>query len=491
MRVSVALAVALYGASVSAAPLRVGSKADTESVILGELCTRLLRASGVEAEYRRDLNGGTQVVWRALQRGDIDLYPEYTGTLARDLLHDPSLVTVAALRARLAPMGLGLSEPLGFANNYALGMSRDRAQALDTHRISDLVGHPELRLGFSHEFLDRPDGFPSLRARYGLPQTSVTGLDHDIEYRSLAEGSTDVVDLYTTDPEIEYHHLAVLDDDRRHFPTYESVVLYRANVPRAARDALARLAGRITQADMTRMNGRAKIYKDHEGLIAARFLRERLHVSAGDGLTGGRLHGVWARTVEHLTLVGVSLLLAVLAALPIGVVASRRVTFGQGVLGMLGVIRTVPSLALLVFMLPFLGTGTKPAVVALFLYSLLPIVRNTFTGLREIPTSLRESAEALGLSPWARLWRVELPLASRSILAGVKTAAVINVGTATLGAVIGGGGYGQPILTGIRRDDFAMILEGAIPAAALALVVQGLFELLERVVVPRGLRVRN
>ena len=150
-------------------------------------------------------------------------------------------------------------------------------------------------------------------------------------------------------------------------------------------------------------------------------------------------------------------------------------------------IQTIPSLALLVFMIPWLGIGPSPALVALFLYSLLPIVRNTATGLRDIPASLRESAEALGLPPRARLLRIELPMASRAILAGIKTAAVINVGTATIGALIGAGGFGQPILTGIRRDDVFMILtEGAIPAAVLALAVQGAFDLAERFLVPRG-----
>jgi osmoprotectant transport system permease protein len=127
-----------------------------------------------------------------------------------------------------------------------------------------------------------------------------------------------------------------------------------------------------------------------------------------------------------------------------------------------------------------LGIGWTPAVAALFLYSLLPIVRNTAQGIAGIAPSLRESAEALGLGPWARLRLVELPLATPAIVAGLKTAAVINVGTATLGALIGAGGYGQPILTGIRLDDRATILEGAIPAAALAILVQVGFGLIER-----------
>lgn len=139
-------------------------------------------------------------------------------------------------------------------------------------------------------------------------------------------------------------------------------------------------------------------------------------------------------------------------------------------------------------MIPLLGIGAPPAIVALFLYSLLPIVRNTHQGFTSIAPTLIESADALGLPRGARLWRVELPLASQSILAGIKTSAVINVGTATLGALIGAGGYGQPILTGIRLDDVSLIMDGAVPSAVLAVAVQGLFELSERLFVPRGLR---
>jgi osmoprotectant transport system permease protein len=141
------------------------------------------------------------------------------------------------------------------------------------------------------------------------------------------------------------------------------------------------------------------------------------------------------------------------------------------VLGLTGAIQTIPALALLVFMIPWFGIGAWPAIAALFLYSLLPIVRNTHLGLRAIPGDVRESAIVLGLPAAARLRLVELPLAAPSMLAGVKTAAVINIGTATLGALIGAGGYGEPILTGIRLDDMELILEGAVPAALLALLV--------------------
>jgi osmoprotectant transport system permease protein len=238
------------------------------------------------------------------------------------------------------------------------------------------------------------------------------------------------------------------------------------------------------------MNRRAKLDKVPEAQVAADFLAQTLNRTAVAHVEG-RTQRIATRTVEHLTLVLISLLAAIIVALPLGILSAYQPTAGAVILGTTGVIQTIPSLALLVFMIPWLGFGTVPAIVALFLYSLLPIIRNTATGLQDIPTPLRESAEALGLEKSARLFRIELPLASRSILSGIKTSAVINVGTATLGALIGAGGYGQPILTGIRLDNIGLILEGAVPAAVLALLAQGFFETLERIIVPKGLRLRT
>ncbi len=472
----------------AAAPLQVGSKMDTEGAILGEMTALILASSGVPATYRRDLKGGTQVLYKALLRGEIDAYPEYTGTLAEDILHDGTPATVEALRRALGARGLRIGEPLGFDDSYALAMRKDRAEALHVTRISDLARHPELRFGLSHEFLDRPDGFPGARARYGLAPTDVRGLDHDLAYRAVEQGTLDVVDAYTTDPEIAYYGLRVLEDDLGYFPRYQALLLYRASLPEPAVAALRRLEGRISREAMMTMNARVKRGKETEEAVAASFLQSDLGVTGATPTSRGRAAEILSRTGEHLTLVGISLSLAVLLGLPLGVLAARHPRLGQGLLGALGVVQTIPSLALLVFLLPLLGIGARPAIVALFLYSLLPIVRNTTAGIVGIPPSLRESAEALGLSAWAKLVRVELPMATGPILAGIKTAAIIDVGTATLGAIIGAGGYGQPILVGIRRDDLAMIFEGAVPAAALALVVQALFEGLERLLLPRGLR---
>ncbi|HYS03642.1 MAG TPA: glycine betaine ABC transporter substrate-binding protein [Candidatus Dormibacteraeota bacterium] len=491
---SPALAVALWGASCRGAPpeVRVGSKKFTESVVLGEVITQVMRSTGTRAEHRAQL-GGTQVLWHALLAGEIDLYPEYTGTIREDIVRDaPPDGSDESLRSALAARGVGMTGSLGFEDSYALGMSEKDASRLGVTRISDLRGLPRLRLAFSEEFLNRRDGWPTLKKRYGLPQTEVRSLDHDLAYRALAAGDVDAIDLYTTDAEIPYYHLRVLDDDLGHFPRYRAVILYRLDLPSRAASALASLTvleGRIAASDMQRLNARVKLERTPERVVAVDFLASALGME-GEAGGEGRARRVGRYVVEHIALVAASLSAAILVALPLGVAAARRRRLGAAILAVAGVIQTIPSLALLVLMIPLLGIGTPPAVAALFFYSVLPIVRNTVTGLAAIPAALLESADVLGLSAAARLLKVELPLASPAIMAGIQTSAVINVGTATLGALIGAGGLGQPILTGIRLDDLELILEGAVPAALLALLVQALFAGLGRLVIPKGLRLR-
>lgn len=478
--------------------MRVGSKKFTESVILGEVASDLARSAGVEVTHYREL-GGTQLVFQALVQGDIDLYPDYTGTIAKELLAGEEAGDEEAIRARLAERGVRMSGSLGFENSYAVGMLKERAKELGIARVSDLTRHPELKLGLANEFLDREDGWRMLKRHYGLPQRDVTGLDHDVSYRQLALGAIDLMVVYTTDAKILEMDLAVLEDDRRCFPKYDAVLLYREDLESRYPKALAaveRLAGAVPVAAMSRMNGRAERDRVPETTVAADFVRETFKVSVGEQ-DETRFARIRDRTIEHLDLVRKSLIPAIMVAVPLGVLAAKRPKAGQVILAVVGIIQTMPALALLVMLMPLtagvglqsVGLGSATAVVALFLYGLLPIVRNTFEGLRGISREHEEASLALGLPAGFRLTAIELPLASRSIMAGIKTAAVINVGFATLGALVGAGGYGQPILTGIRLNDTALILEGAVPAAVLALVVQGGFELLERLVTPRGLRV--
>jgi osmoprotectant transport system permease protein len=485
--------------------VRVGSKAFTSSAVLGELVTLLAASGGARAEHR-DRLGDTSKVWEGLLAGELDAYVEYTGTLTREILAKEKLRTEADLARALADRGLLMSRSLGFSDNYALGMKEARAEELGIRSISDLRNHPQLKIGLSHALIERADGWRGLKRHYDLPFRTPEGIDHALAYQGLNQGTLDVIDCYTTDAEIRRYGVRLLDDDRRYFPNYEAVLLYRADLAErapAALKAMLRLEGAITASAMQDLNARAIVDKVPETRVAADFLDDQLGVEM-DVFVETRGERVLHATLRHLQLVSVSLLLAILTAVPLGILAARRAWLGQIILGAVGVAQTFPSLALLSVLIVFLAwlkpwfkpwldlpaIGVLPATIALYVYSLLPIVRNTHTGLHDIPLQVRESAEALGLSSWARLRLVELPMASRAILAGIKTAAVINVGFATLGGLIGAGGYGKAIMSGLDKNDYALVLEGAIPAVVLALVVQGLFELAERWLVPRGLRLR-
>jgi osmoprotectant transport system substrate-binding protein/osmoprotectant transport system permease protein len=472
--------------------VRIGAKAFPESQILGEILRLLARQYGAETEQVQGL-ADTPKVWNALLVGQIDAYCEYTGTLTQQILSKEDVSTAEKLQQALARRGLRMSRSLGFSDSYELGMTRKRAEELNIYTISDLRKHPQLKVGFSAHFLDRPDGWRGLRPFYGLPQDTRDGMEHALALRALADGTLDVTEVNTTDAAIRQYDLVTLTDDRHFFPSYDAIILYREDLEHRAPqivESWLRLEGKIDTATMIDLNARVEIDRQPEQRAATEFLRSKMNLSIE--VTDESLwERVWIRTQQHLVLVAVSLAFAIGVAVPLGIAAARRPRLGYILLAAVGIVQTIPALALLVLLLVLLHRiGPLPAIVALFLYSLLPIVRNTYTGLHDIALPLRESAEALGLGSWPRLYLIELPLASRAILAGIKTAAVINVGYATLGGLIGAGGYGEPIMNGVTRNDPHLILEGAIPAVVMALLVQALFEAIERLVVPKGLRLR-
>ena len=462
------------------------SKTFTESVILAEIATQLSMASGLDAEHRSSL-GGSRILWSALIEGEIDAYPDYSGTIFLEILGRDRVGDITELREILRPLGIGAGNKLGFNNTYVVGMLDSRAAELNINRISDLRQHEDLGFAFSNEFIDRADGWYSLRDHYQLPQQEVVGVEHELAYRALESGDIDVMDLYSTDADIRYYNIRTLQDDRAFFPDYHAVFLYRLDLPEPWVNLLQRLEGSIDNATMVDMNAAVKLQGMTESSVASGFIEKQYGLVSGSQ-EETRLERFWRNTRDHFSLVGISLLAAICLAIPLGILAAKLPGVGQLILGLTSILQTIPSLALFVFMIPLLGIGAPPTIAALFIYSLLPIIRNTCSGLQDIPLTIRDSARVIGLSDSAILRQVELPLATRSILAGVKTSAVINVGTATLGAFIGAGGYGQPILTGIRLDDTALILEGAVPAALLAVLVQYLFEMLEHRILPAPLR---
>lgn len=479
---------ALATVSASAADgLRIGSKRFTESYVLGELVLRVASREG-PATHRQGM-GNTGILVAALRGDAIDVYPEYSGTIAREVLKMEGNPPLEALNRALAPLGLKADVPLGFNNSYAIGMREELAEKLGVRTIADLARHGSLRFGFSHEFLARQDGWPGLARTHGLAQAKTQGLDHGIAYEALAAGRVDVMDLYSTDAKIARYRLRVLADTQGYFPRYEALLLHRSDVPArypAQWRALQSLGGRIDESRMIAMNAAAELegmtFAQAAALLDAGKARGGEPVAPSRGFMEALFApDLWRLTREHLVLVFGSLAASILAGIPLGVLAAKRAALAQPVFAVVGVIQTIPSLALLAFLIALLGSiGTWPAAVALFLYALLPIVRNTHAGVLGVGEGMRQAAIALGLSARDRLMHIEMPLARPAILAGIKTSAVINVGTATIAAFIGAGGYGERIASGLALNDHVQLLAGAVPAAALALAIQGLFEWLER-----------
>jgi osmoprotectant transport system permease protein len=478
--------------------IRVGSKRFTESYILGEIVAHTVNAAGEGAAVHKQGLGNTAIVFTALQSGAIDIYPEYTGTLDKEILKNENTSDLAAMQKQLAAQGLGVDVLLGFNNTYALAMREEQAQKLGVRTLSDLAKHSDLKLGLSQEFIGRADGWEGLQRTYALPFAAPQGIDHGLAYDAIGNGQIDVTDIYSTDAKIEKLKLRVLEDDKAYFPKYDAVLLYRLDLPQRFPKtwaALQRLARSIDDKTMIHLNAEAELVGKDFPVVAKEYLSQ---ASTAAKPTQAKQRGFmerlfapdfWRLTWQHLALVFASLAGSVVVGVPLGIWAARRPGFAKAILSITGVVQTIPSLALLAFLIPvFNRIGTVPALVALFLYALLPIVRNTYAGLTQIAPSIKESALALGLKKGARLRLVELPMAMGTILAGIKTSAVINVGTATIAAFIGAGGYGERIVQGLALNDNATLLAGAVPAAVLALLVQWGFDLLDRRLISEGLR---
>ncbi|MGC1459051.1 MAG: glycine betaine ABC transporter substrate-binding protein [Steroidobacteraceae bacterium] len=482
------LCIGLLGSAAMASSIVVGSKIFTEGYVLGELAAQTIEATRPAVPVVRKLGmGSTGILFQSLNSGAIDVYSDYTGTLAEAILKNPSLKSVTDIRAALLAMGIVISAPLGFDNTYALAVREDFAARNGLHTISDLGRlRDSLRTGFSYEFMDRQDGYPGLAQRYrlGLDPARVNRMEHSLTYQAIAQGAVDVIDVYSTDAKIREFKLRVLADNLGYFPSYQAVWVARAafvaQYP-AQWQALRGWENHISPSEMQDLNAQVDLDKRSVAQVVS-------------GLRGSTVQAdtiaaqIGRRTVEHLWLVGAALAFSLLVGVPLGIVAVRNPRVGQLILTFSAITQTVPSLALLCFLIPVFGVGARPALAALCLYSLLPVVLNTFTGLRSIDPRHLENARAFGLTPRQILLRIELPLASPSLLAGIRTATIVSIGTATLAALVGAGGYGVPIVSGLSLNDVPTILTGAIPAALMAWLAHLGFNALGKLVIPAGLR---
>ena len=495
-------------------PVVVGSKFDVENRLLGEILAQLIEAhTPIPVERRLGL-GGTAVVFSAIQSGEVDIYPEYTGTGwavqlgLSEPVREPLRAYLRVAREFRQRWNLVWLQPFGFENSYELAMRGPTAERMGIRSISDLIAHQdEIRAGLSHEFLNREDGYPGLAAAYGLDLPNLNGLEHGLAYEAIISDRVDVIDTWTTDGKLLEYDIRVLEDDLGFFPPYDAAPVIRAETLERHPELealLGVLAFRIDDRRMQALNYRVEEVGGEYGEVAREFLASeelldpsvRGRTDGGDVAADGFLGFLWSRQsdtlgylLEHLSLTAIAVSLAILLSVPLGILLTRWEPVAAPVIGAIGVIQTIPSLALLAFMIPFpfLGLGARSAITALFLYALLPIVRNTYTGIREVDAELLDAGRGMGLSPGQILFRVELPLAMRTIMAGVRTSTVISIGVATLAAFIGAGGLGDPIVTGLQLNDTYLILSGALPAALLAILVDLLLGRVERRLIPRGL----
>lgn len=493
----------------------VASKNFAESQVLGELMAQMIEAHTDLKVVRRLGLGGSKFCFEATVAGQVDCFPGYTGTGAITILklegehRDPLRTYLEVKEGYEEGYGLTWLTPLGFNNTYILAVRPETAKELGLEKISDLKGvENQIKPGVSHEFLNRPDGFPGLKKAYGLNFPDATGVDHGLAYQAIANGKIDLIDAYSTDGELLRYNLEPLRDDKRFFPPYDAAPVIRLDVIRKhpeMKEALDRLGYQIDEETMQNLNYQVQEEKRPIPQVVSEFLRSKNLISedqvvstkaaGGDrskGFVGfmlSRMGKTFSLTKRHLYLTVASLALAIGLGVPVGIFITRTPALAQPILGVAGVIQTIPSIALLAFMIPIpgLGLGVRSAIAALFLYALLPIIRNTYTGIKEVDGGLLEAARGMGLTDRQLLTIVELPLATRTIMAGVRTSAVINVGVATLAAFIGAGGLGDPIVTGLQLNDTNLILAGAIPAALLAIVVDQALGLVEKLLAPKGM----
>lgn len=474
--------------SINGQTIRVGAKHFNESYILGEIFSQLLEANGYNVQRNFNL-GGTLVCFESLREGQIDVYPEYTGTISEAILKLNEKTNLSDLNKKLLELHkLEISGSLGFNNTYGLAVKRSTAEKYHLKSISDLAGNTTIKTALSYEFLKRKDGWENLAKLYHL-KMDPAGIDHGLAYQSLEDGKIELTDVYSTDGEIPKYDLVLLKDDLNFFPGYLGVAFQRADMDKRAKELIAMLGNTINDSMMQAMNAQVLYQNKTFAQVANEFLKNGNFIKKETKFVQpSAFEEIMSKLARHLQITFLSLLLAIMVALPLGILLSASPALSRPVLYITGLLQTIPSIALLAVMIPVFGIGIVPAIAALFLYALLPIIRNTASGIYSVDPVIKKVAAGMGMTKWQQLRYVELPLSMPSIFAGIKTAAVINIGTATLAAFIGAGGLGEFIVTGLALNDTSLILKGAIPAALLAIVVEFMFEILEQIFLPKHLK---
>ena len=506
------------GRAVAGESVIVGSKDFTEGYILGEIVSLLLEEVLDQPVQRKLGLGGTQVAFSALNKGDIHVYPEYTGTgytatLGMEGETRSSEVYQIVLRLFKDRWEIQWSKPIGFNNTYSLAVRKDDSffegvQSLSDLSSLDLAGK---KYAAGHEFMERQDGHSQLMKMYNINLASedIVSLDAGLMYAALRDRVVDIIVSYSTDGRIRAYELRLLKDDQSFFPPYDAALIAKEkdlkNFP-SLQKVFELMDGLVNESEMIYMNDQVDRLKREPADVARSFLEKKGFLKSPlkgpevNSMKGGggwsdlyltfihKKSYIFSRIIEHIYLSFGALALSFLVSLPLGILLTRYQGVGNLVFPIINTIQTIPSLALLGFFIPFLGIGFVPAVLTLFLYSLLPLIRNTYAGVLGVHKSYIDASRGIGLTDLQTLLRIEIPIALPVILAGLRTSAVIVIGTTTLVALIGAGGLGDPIFRGISTLNSNLILMGAIPVAILAVLVDKSIGLLEKIFISRGLR---
>jgi len=487
----------------------VASKRFTESYVLGEIVADSIKDKAkIEVQIKQGM-GSTGIVFNALAQGSVDIYPEYWGTLTKEILKTDSNQTLESINNLLLPKGLRAGYFLGFNNTYAIALRKSLANRLNIHKISDLREHTSLRLGLSQEFLGRKDGWAGLSNAYQLGGLNPVGLEHGLGYQAVENNQIDLIDAYTTDPLLASGNFELLKDDLDYFSSYQALLIYKIDSVEGnpkIQLALKFLEQGLTNEKMQALNAQVEVDRrspkdvahDYYEFLTSRnseapfvavdtvashnFNAEASNLSGLSIFLNSFLKFDFLRiTYQHAVLVFSSLLSATLMGIPVGVWVYAKPLSGRYILAGIGIVQTIPALALLSFLIFLVQSiGFLPAFIALMLYALLPIIESTYSGLRLVDPAVKEASKALGAGFWIQLIKIEIPLCRSSIISGVQVAAVWTTGTATIAAFVGAGGYGEKIAQGLSTNSTELMLEGAIPAAIFSLLVRWLISLMDK-----------
>jgi len=463
MKISLILILVLLCPTVFSKSITIGAKKFTEANVMAYVLAHTLKSidSSLDIKVLENL-GGTGIVTTATENQEIDLYVDYTGTLKETFK-----TTDETLPGELLKHNLKFGFELGFNNSYGMAVKHHSTLS----KMSDIKNHH--RLGISHEFLKRKDGFSGLASHYGFNIKPLV-IEYSLLQHSLKSDKLDIIEIFTTDAKIIKYNLKVLKDDQHFYKRYDALVVFNKTFYEQNKQLVSDLSSKLFLKISDKQIQKLNHLVDIEGLnyeeSARSFTKSNTHIKSSYEST------IWPHFYEHLEYLFLTIIICIFIGVPLGVTTAKSQLFERVILSLISITQTIPSLALLVFLIPLFGLGKTTTLIALCLYGLLPIVKSTHMGIKKIPKELSEYSKLIGMSFFQRIFKIEIPLALIDIVSGVKLTAIYTIGVTVIAAFVGAGGLGTLIVTGLSLNNTDIILQGALPSAGLAIIVEIIFQ---------------